>query len=178
MARYRLLTKAADGARPSRPGSPWHAEDRGAELLEAALVIPLLMMLLLGIVSLGRGYSVHQAMTRAAREGTRELVLTSCATCGNAAYPASSVQTNYVNPALQSAGLDPTKVANYTSQFVTLENTPSTIPQCGVAISFDYPYQIVIPFVSINLTTLTLHTQVQMRLENQPSACNAGSSLP
>ncbi len=146
--------------------------------MEAALVIPLLLMLLLGIVSLGRAYSVHQAMTRAAREGARELVLTSCATCGNAAYSASTVQTSYVNPALQAAGLDPTKVTNYTSQFVTLENTANTVPQCGVGISFSYPYQLAIPFVSINMTTITLNTQVQMRLENQPTTCSPGSSVP
>jgi Flp pilus assembly protein TadG len=156
------------------------AEDQGAEVFEFALAAALVLTLLFGIISLGRGYSAYQAMVRAVREGARELVLTNCATCANAntAYAAPYVRANFVNPALQSAGLDPTKVTNYASQYVWIDASSSPPQQCGVAISFNYPYQIVIPFVSINLSTITLHTQVQMRLENQPTTCSAGSSVP
>jgi Flp pilus assembly protein TadG len=153
-------------------------DEEGAEVFEAALVVPLLLTLLLGVISVGRAYNVYESMTRAAREGARALVLTSCATCGNAPYTASAVRTTFVEPALAAASLDPTAVMNYSSNYVWLDPEASPPQQCGVAISFNYPYQLVVPFTSVNLTTVTLSTRVQMRLENQPATCSAGSAVP
>ncbi len=153
-------------------------EDRGAELVEAALVLPLLLTLLVGVLWIGRAYNVYETMTRAAREGARALVLTNCASCGNALYSAASVQTNYVNPALASASLDPAQVTAYSSTYVWLDPSASPPQQCGVAISFRYPFQLLIPFTSLNFTSVSISTQVQMRMENQPTTCSAGSAVP
>ena len=46
-------------------------DERGAEALEFALIIPLLVMLLLGIVSLGLTYSHGIGLSDAVREGSR-----------------------------------------------------------------------------------------------------------
>ena len=76
----------------------WHrlrtikTEETGAELVEAALIIPLLLTFLVGIVSVGRGFNVYQTITRAAREGAKSLVLTTCATCGNTPVSAAEAQ--------------------------------------------------------------------------------------
>lgn len=153
-------------------------DEEAAEIFEAALVVPLLLTLLLGVISIGRAYNVYESMTRAAREGARALVLTSCATCGNAAYTASAVRSTFVEPALTAASLDPSGVTSYSSNYVWLDPGASPPQQCGVAISFNYPYQLVVPFTSVNLTTITLSTRVQMRLENQPATCPAGSAVP
>ena len=48
-----------------------HPDERGANLVEAAMVIPLLILLLLSAVDLGRGYLTYVAMIDAAREGAR-----------------------------------------------------------------------------------------------------------
>jgi Flp pilus assembly protein TadG len=152
--------------------------EEGQELLEAAFVIPILMTLLLGMVSLGRAYNISQSMTRAAREGALKLVLTSCATCGNSPYTAAYVQTNFVNPALTSAGLNLSNVQNYASRYVWIDPNASPAQVCGVQISFQYPYQLAIPFTSLNLSTVTLSTAAQMRMENQPATCSVGSSVP
>lgn len=156
-------------------------EDSGAELLEAALVIPVLLMLLMAIVSFGGAYSAYQTMTRAAREGARELVLTPCAiypNCpgSNAVYTAGDIYTDFVEPALENASLNPQKVANYSTTYVFLDPNDPTPDICGVQISFDYPYKLSIPFTTLNLSTITLKTKVQMRLENQPDPCPAGTS--
>ncbi len=150
-------------------------DERGSELVEAALVIPLVFMFLIGLVSLGRAFSVQQAMTRAAREGARAIVLTSCGTCGSSMYTASYVQTNYVNPSLVGANLDPTNatyVSSYATTYVYLDPSDPTPYQCGVRISFNYPFQLVVPLTSLNLTTINLSAVAQMRLENQPTACS------
>lgn len=47
----------------------------GQALVEFALVVPLLLLLLLGIVEFARAWNVHQVLTDAAREGARETVV-------------------------------------------------------------------------------------------------------
>jgi Flp pilus assembly protein TadG len=48
-----------------------HSKQRGANLVEAAFVLPILLLLWFGIIELGRGYQIYQTMTNAAREGAR-----------------------------------------------------------------------------------------------------------
>jgi|YelNatPaOPRAMG01_1025707.scaffolds.fasta_scaffold31158_3 Flp pilus assembly protein TadG len=171
--RTRLVTKWKDEA--------------GAELFEAALVLPLLLTLLLGIFWMGRAYNIYETITRAAREGARYAVLPSCATCnpmnqmtetyttaGTPSSPACIANptyefTNYVAPALAASALDPNKVINYCQQAVVMNATsPAAAQQCGIQVSFEYPVQLVIPFTSVNATTIDIPTSVTMRMENQP----------
>jgi Flp pilus assembly protein TadG len=58
-------------------------EERGAELFEFALVVPVLLTLLLGVFWMGRAYNVYETITRAAREGARYAVLPSSMAQGN-----------------------------------------------------------------------------------------------
>ena len=162
-------------------------EDSGAELVEAAFVLPVLLMLLLGIVWLGRAYNVYETISRAAREGVRYAVLPSCATCspantmsesytsaGTATSPAcignpTNEFTNYVSPSLLASGLDPSYVQNFCQQAVVINPTSdASSQQCGVQISFQYPVQLAIPFTSLNATSFNISTSVTMRMENQP----------
>jgi TadE-like protein len=152
---------------------------KGAELVEMALVLPILLMLLLGIIAFGRAYDVYQTITRAAREGARQAVLTGCATCANPTTipPSATIQSSYVNPAMQAANLDPTNsvyTSTYKEQYVTLDPNDPTPYICGIQISFKYPYTLTLPFTSLNFTTLNIPTAVQMRLENQPTPCPTG----
>ncbi len=149
------------------------------EIVEAALVLPLLLTLVIGIVWIGRAYNIYQTITRAAREGARYAVLPSCASCGDAYVDTyatlntcltnpTNVFTNFVSPALSASALDPKSVQNYCQQAVVLNpNTDISVQQCGLAISFGYPVQMVIPFTSLNATTINIKTQVRMRMENQ-----------
>lgn len=159
------------------------AAESGAELLEFAIVVPLLLMLLIGIISVGRVYNVYESITRASREGARYAVLPSSVLNGNA-FPdpltsscSSDTNTfnNFVVPALKADNLDPSEVTNYCQKTEWLENTAPQ--QCGVSISFTYPVQLAIPFTSVNLSTIDLTTQAQMRLENQPTE-DTGESCP
>ena len=64
-------------------------ETRGAEIAEAAIVLPLMFMLLLGIYWWGRAYNIYGTITHAAREGARAATAPTCALCGNAALAES-----------------------------------------------------------------------------------------
>jgi hypothetical protein len=142
------------------------ARNEGSVLLEAAFVVTILLTLLIGIFWLGRGYNTYQTITRAAREGARFAVAPSCATCGNA-YPSDAEVQAVIDSALIASSLDPSEV---TPNPVPIQRAvvlnPGSIPQdTGVVITFNYPFEIFLPFTSVGLTTLTLTTSVQMREE-------------
>ena len=47
--------------------------NEGSELLEFALVVPLLLVFVVGIVDFGSAYNLKQQLNNAAREGARQL---------------------------------------------------------------------------------------------------------
>lgn len=49
--------------------------ERGAVMVELALVLPVLVLLVFGIVEFGRGYNASIQLTSAVREGARERAL-------------------------------------------------------------------------------------------------------
>ena len=140
------------------------AEEKGAELVEAAFVIPMLLMLLIGMVWIAQGYNVYQTMTRATREGARFAVVPSCASCGNA-FPTETEVRTVIDAALSVASLKPNLVSNFTMQRNVVLN-PTTIPQeTGVVISYDYPFTFFMPFTSVHLTSISIPISIQMREE-------------
>jgi TadE-like protein len=156
--------------------------ESGAELFEAALVLPIFLTLVMGCFWMSRAYNIYQTITRAAREGARFAAAPSCATCGNA-FPTSAEIRAVVNGALSAVALDPAQVTNaapcstgpgcdcpagqvciQTDQ--PLDPTdPSANQVPGVIVSFGYPFQFVIPFTKLSVTKITISTQVQMRQE-------------
>ena len=50
-------------------------DDRGAVMVEFAIVLPVLLLILLGIIEFGRAYNTQVSIQAAAREGARELAL-------------------------------------------------------------------------------------------------------
>ena len=157
-------------------------DEAGAELVEAGFVIPMLLMLLLGIFAFGRAYNVYQTITRAAREGAREAVLTPCAVStycpGATSYSSSDIWTDFVNPVLQSANLNPTNMTNKSMTYVFLDPNDTPPHICGVQVSFQYPYTFNLPFTGVNMSTINIQTTVQMRMENQPAICPNGTAVP
>ena len=140
-------------------------DTRGQELMEFALVLPALMMLLMGIFYLGRAISVYEALGRAAREGARAVLATSCATCGNVVD--YSTEQPAIYSVLQAASLDPS-LANFTDppNITTLNSgDPTNYQVNGVTVTVSYPLQLNIPFTSLNGTTITLSQTVTMRQE-------------
>ncbi len=49
--------------------------ERGAALVEFALLLPVLVLLIFGIVEFGRAYNASVTLTHATREGVRELAI-------------------------------------------------------------------------------------------------------
>jgi Flp pilus assembly protein TadG len=49
-------------------GTPWRADERGQSLIEVALALPLLLLIVIGIVDIGRVYAFKTTVTNSARE--------------------------------------------------------------------------------------------------------------
>lgn len=167
-------------------------EARGAEIAEAAAVLPLMFMMLLGIFWFGQAFSIYGTITRAAQEGARAGAATSqCATCG-AGTPQATNAYNATEAALQAAKLDAsnaqqvqlplaacTTVAGSTScdgistnvcvqTGIQMSNTAGGGAEvCGVAVSFQYPFQFYLPFTSLNKQKIWMTASAQVRMETQ-----------
>lgn len=137
-------------------------EARGTELFEFALVLPILMMLLIGTVWIGRAVSVYQALGRAAREGARVYLATTCATCGNT----QNDPTTTIDNVLTAASLDFTQASVVFNNNQPLDSgDPANYRVQGVTVSVTYPVQLNIPFTPQNATTINVTSVVSMRQE-------------
>jgi len=167
-------------------------ETRGAEIAEAAAVLPLMFLFLLGIFWFGQAFSIYGAITRAAQDGARAGSLPTCATCNTAStYAANAVAT--VQNDLLASKLDPSR-AQYPSPQPSLSSCTDgssvscdgsssnfcvqapiqlrTTAQggtglCGISVSMRYPYRFWLPFTSINKQTIWISATSRMRMENQ-----------
>jgi Flp pilus assembly protein TadG len=144
------------------------SETRGAEIAEAAAVLPLMFMFLLGIFWFGQAFSMYGAITRAAQEGARAGAAVYCTTCNSGTNP-TTLATNAVNTALTASRLDPTKVQSLSVQVpVQLTSTTSgTNGVNGISVSFQYPFQFWFPFTSLNKQRILLTASARVRLESQ-----------
>jgi hypothetical protein len=168
---------------------------RGAEIAEAAAVLPLMFTMLLGIFWFGQAFSIYGAITRAAQDGARAGALPYCATCNTpAAYAINAVTAvqndllaSRLNPALAQyptprpsvfscSGGSPVPCngsasTNFCVQApIQLPRTPSGASPtglCGVSVSLRYPYRFWLPFTSINRQTIWITASARVRMENQ-----------
>lgn len=118
---------------------------RGAVIVEAALVVPLFLVLVFGIIEFGRVYHVYQVLTNAAREGARFAVSPCPFTanisgiCSAGQLPSTAQVQTRVNDYLGTGnvtGATVTVVNNY-SQLVNNVNLTYTRVQVSL------PYQVV-----------------------------------
>jgi len=148
--------------------------EHGAELVEMAFVLPLLLTLLIGVFWAARAYNIYETITRAAREGARVAVAPSCSACGNAVPSVTNVENAVLN-SLAASSIDTTKIqipscsGNLSSTICyqrDIQLNTSTPKEFGVSVSLRYPFQFSLPFTSLNMSTVNITTAVQMREEN------------
>jgi Flp pilus assembly protein TadG len=76
--------------------------ERGAVAVEFALVLPVLLLLVMGIIEFGRAYNTQIELTNAAREGVRVMAISNDKTAARMAAKNAAVS---LNPALTDANL-------------------------------------------------------------------------
>ena len=170
------------------------ADTRGAEIAEAAAVLPLMFMVLLGIFWFGQAFSIYGAITRAAQEAARAgSYSANCATCGTDLLSQRLTSaTSAAQASLLASKLDPARARqpvpaptlhtvrwrhavlqpSCRNQFLCAgsgtHDTPSgATGACGISVSFQYPFQFWLPFTSLNKQRIWISSSALVRLENQ-----------
>jgi Flp pilus assembly protein TadG len=120
---------------------PSQAQDRGSVAVEFALLLPLLMMFLFGIIQYGYGLFQLQAITSAVSEATQKATtgITDC-----------TVFKDTVESLAQGNGLNPEDLTQVKVEWLTATGTAASIPDplglVKVTVTFA-PFKIGIPFV-------------------------------
>jgi Flp pilus assembly protein TadG len=168
-------------------------DSSGAEIAEAAAVLPVMFMVLIGIFWFGQAFSIYGTITRAAQEGARAGAAPYCTTC-TAGASASANAVAAVQSALAAARLDSSNARYVVSPPAVTACTPprgsttcngasakvcvqtgiqlsntsgGATGVCGVQVSFQYPFQFVLPYTSLSNQRIWLTASAQARVESQ-----------
>ena len=145
------------------------SDEAGQAVVEFALVLPILMMVLIGILEFGRAWNTYQVITDAAREGARNVVVS-----GSTATNASVTQI--VNDALARARLNtatlstanPCPTGSVTAPLVCLTGLGAATGT-PASVQIAYPYNFTFLGRLLRWTTgqsnVTLRTTFVMRNE-------------
>lgn len=122
-------------------------DEKGQSVVEFALVVPILLLLVLGIMEFGRAYSANLTLQNAAREGAR-LAVTGATDARITQRVKDSAPT-----------LDPARI--------NVSVTPSSRHQGdNVVVTVTYDFQYLTPFIQDLAGSLrTFQQQVTMRME-------------
>ena len=148
----------------SRRRRLWRSE-RGAELVEFALVFPTLLLVMLGIADFGFLFQRYEVITNAAREGARVAILPG--------YTDADVQAR-VDQYMTASGIPGTAT--------TTPGAPQTIAVGGqcitvrpVTVSYDHHFIFLGPIIGLlggsGFSDKTLHATSSMRSEIAAESC-------
>lgn len=130
-----------------------HADrDRGAAAVEFALIAPVLIVLLLGIINAGYLFGQKLALNQAVREGARHAVVKA-----TSAQPVGTLVRNAAGTSLIS---DP---ANISVSWVGGCSAPGIGNDLQVSAS--YPTKGIVPMPIPGFSSMTLHSQAVFRCE-------------
>jgi hypothetical protein len=137
-----------------RPGSLLR-DRKGQALVELALVTPILLLLILGMVDLSRAWNVHQVLTNTAREALRSAVVDD---------PTFSQEKMYsrIGESLSLAAMDPNRLQVSFQGWRSGTGSPARI-------QLRYPFEFTLLAPLLELSTgkrsVTLSTTFVMRNE-------------
>lgn len=107
------------------------ASERGAAAVEFAILAPILIMLLLGIMEFGRAYNVQITLSNAAREGVRVMAI-------NNSSPSAKAAVQSAASALTPAIKDEKIVFKYQTTPATTPVLPACAANVQVTLTIEY----------------------------------------
>ncbi|HXH07878.1 MAG TPA: TadE family protein, partial [Vicinamibacterales bacterium] len=107
-----------------------HNNERGAALVEAAVTIPILLLIAVGIFEFGRAYQTWQVLTNAAREGARYAVTPSSTTENTVAI---------VRDYMRGGGLP-----DWETAAVNVTTDVPMNPGTGTRVTIRYPFSFIV----------------------------------
>lgn len=169
----------------------------GQDIAEAAMVLPLMFMILIGIFWFGQAFRIYGTLQQAARSAARAAANPSCTTCAgsvpgqnaatavqNVLIPANidtkQLQSPTPPPSFLSCGpgsgnvpCDPVANPNVNIcvqpgiQLSSTAGGATAAGVCGVAVSFKYPFKFWFPGTSLNNQQILMEGIAEARSENR-----------
>jgi Flp pilus assembly protein TadG len=136
----------------TRRGRPWRHAEQGQALVEFALILPVILLLVVGMLEFSRAWNLHQALTDATREGARRAAVADTRMDNQDSVKAA------VWRGISQAGYDPKAAgAKYS---VTINGTwKETGENINVDVRFPYRFW-VLPFRDIMMrSTFTMRNE-------------------
>jgi Flp pilus assembly protein TadG len=126
--------------------------ERGAALVEAAITVPIILLISVGIFEFGRAYQTWQVLTNASREGARLAVINGSSD--------ADVRTR-VNTYLANGGL----MSVSDSSIVIDRGVALTGADTGSQITINYPFQFMVlnPVIRLITPSSTTGTPITMQ---------------
>ena len=132
------------------------SSDRGAVIVEFAILLPFLLSILVGTVEFGLLFYNKQVLTNASREGARAGI--------SSLYTETQIKdivVNYSNGRLITFGVVPNVILND----VTVVGASGSYPD-KLNVSLTYKYTFLVPKLLGFGTDLTLNAKTVMNMEN------------
>lgn len=103
-------------------------DDAGQELVEAAIVLPIIFLILFAIFWFGRAFNIIGTLERAARAGLQSATHLTCASCvpANASATPGAVATS-INSVLQADHLQIGKITSYSPPYACTGSSPAPV---------------------------------------------------
>jgi Flp pilus assembly protein TadG len=148
--------------------------ESGAEVIEFALTLPLLLLLVLGMIEFGFLFQEYEVVTNAAREGARIAVLPTYSQTQAARVNNARARVNeYLNNAGLSSLLAGVTVGVPTS---TVYAAPATGCVWSVPVTVTYPHPVpflsgIMSYFGTTFGQITLRATSRMRTEAAAATC-------
>jgi Flp pilus assembly protein TadG len=135
-------------------------QEKGAELLEFAFVLPLLLLICLGTIEFGRAYYTYNILAKALRDGARYAATSTTTSTGTLDSNAITKTKNLVVYG-NVAGSGPKIIPDLQTSQVNVVQNVVTATEQYTTVSAAYPYSPL--FSLIISSTLTLRPSVKMQ---------------
>ena len=134
----------------SRAGTSILRDRKGQNLVEFALLVPILLLVVFGIAEFGRAWMTRNILTGAAREAVRLAAVPA---------PAGGVTaaSDRANAILASAGI--------TTANVSVADAPAAFGPVSVTVTYDFPVVILGFIPGLDTSTFQLSSTTTMRRE-------------
>jgi len=160
------------------PAASWRTGDRGQSLVEFALVLPVLMLILMGIIQLGILFGAQIGLINGVREAARFGSL-SPTLAANESTNATAVRDHLANTVLPGSviGYSSSNLTSHTATYCAYSNPGSgNTYSVRLTVTAVYAHPLFIPFISVILDPIdgttdsayTLSTTERFRVENVP----------
>ena len=142
------------------------SSERGAELIEFALVFPMLLLVMLGIIDFGFLFQRYEVVTNAAREGARVAIL--------AGYDEDDVEAR-VQQFLTASGLTGTPVTTVYAPAGVDIGSGKCITMTGAKVDYPHTFLFLAPIVNFfggsGFVSKTISATSMMRFEGTALPC-------